>query len=325
MLEIEDLHVRYRVGGGLGRRASYVHAVTDVSLSVPTGSALGVVGESGCGKSTLAKAACGLVPIDAGRVTVGGEAVDVRRARSSARRVQMVFQDPTSSLNPRMRIGTVLRELLTVHRLAEGAQADRRAAELLDLVGLPAEALGRRPREFSGGQRQRLGIARALALEPDVLIADEAVSALDVSTQAMVVELLDRLRVDLGLTMVFISHDLGVVRAVCDRVAVMYLGTVVEQGASEDVFAHPAHPYTQALIAAAPRIDLLRAPGSSRLPGEPPSPLDPPAGCTFHPRCPVAIDRCRTQVPPARDLDGVRVACHLADQPRPFVPAAPGT
>lgn len=313
MLEIQELQVRYRVSGGLGRRAAYVHAVNDVTLSVPAGAALGVVGESGCGKSTLARAVCGLVPIAAGEVRLDGVPVDHRRDRAAARRVQMVFQDPTASLNPRLRVGTMLRELLSVHRLAEGADADRRAAELMELVGLPAGSLDRRPREFSGGQRQRIGIARTLALEPSVLIADEAVSALDVSTQAVIVDLLDRLRADLGLTLVFISHDLGVVRAVCDQVAVMYLGRVVEHGPSTSVFDRPAHPYTRSLVAAAPRIDVLRAPGSSRLPGEPPSPLDPPTGCAFHPRCPIAVDRCRTDSPAVRAIDDSEVACHLAD------------
>jgi oligopeptide/dipeptide ABC transporter ATP-binding protein len=313
MLEIEDLNVRYRVGGGLGRKPSWVHAVNGATLAVPAGSALGIVGESGCGKSTLARAVCGLVPITSGRVLLDGAELDVRRDRAAARRVQMVFQDPTASLNPRLRIGTVLRELLTVHGLREGAAADRRAAELMDLVGLPASALERRPREFSGGQRQRIGIARALCLEPDVLIADEAVSALDVSTQAVIVDLLDRLRAELGLSMVFISHDLGVVRAVCDRVGVMYLGHVVEQGATAAVFSDPHHPYTRALLDAVPRIDEVRRPGSSRLPGEPPSPLSPPPGCSFHPRCPIAVDRCATEAPVDVDRAGHIAACHVTE------------
>ena len=189
---------------------------------------------------------------------------------------------------------------------------DQRAAELMDLVGLPASALEKLPHEFSGGQRQRIGIARALAVEPEVLIADEAVSALDASTQAVVMALLDRLRADLGLSMVFISHDLGVVRALCDRVAVMYLGRVVEQATTDEVYDDPQHPYTRALLDAVPRIDVVRRPGSACLPGEPPSPLDPPSGCAFHPRCPLAVERCVTDAPEAVTRDGHTAACHLA-------------
>lgn len=313
MLEIDDLHVRYRVGGGLGRPPAYVHAVTGATLAVPGGSALGVVGESGCGKSTLARAVTGLVPVTSGRILLDGTELDARRDRAAARRVQMVFQDPTASLNPRLKVGKVLRELMAVHGLHEGAAADRRAAELMDLVGLPADALQRRPHEFSGGQRQRIGIARALCVEPDVLIADEAVSALDVSTQAVVIELLDHLRVELGVAMVFISHDLGVVRAVCDRIAVMYLGRVVEQGPTDQVYAQPRHPYTRALLDSVPRIDDVRRPGAARWPGEPPSPLDPPSGCAFHPRCPLAVDRCVTDVPDPVTRGGRTAACHVAE------------
>lgn len=313
MLAIEDLHVRYRVGGGFGRTPAYVHAVNGATLSVPAGSALGVVGESGCGKSTLARAVTGLVPVTSGRILLDGTELDARRDRTAARRVQMVFQDPTASLNPRLKVGAVLRELMAVHQLHEGAAAERRAAELMDLVGLPATALQRRPREFSGGQRQRIGIARALCVEPDVLIADEAVSALDVSTQAVVIDLLDHLRAELGVAMVFISHDLGVVRAVCDRIAVMYLGSVVEQGPTDAVYAEPRHPYTRALLDSVPRIDAVRRPGAARWPGEPPSPLDPPTGCAFHPRCPIAVDRCVTEVPPPVTRGGRTAACHVAE------------
>ncbi len=312
MLQTQDLHVRYRIGGGLGRPAAEVHAVNGVTLAVESSSALGVVGESGCGKSTLAKAICGLTPVTEGRLLLDGVAIDGRRSIADRRRVQMVFQDPSASLNPRMRIGSVLRELMGVHGLYEGEAADRRARELMEMVGLPASALGARPRELSGGQRQRIGIARALCVEPDVLVADEAVSALDVSTQAVVVELLDRLRADLGLALVFISHDLGVVGAVCDRVAVMYLGQVVEDGPTEQVFADPRHPYTRALLEAVPRIDVVRRPGSARQHGEPPSPLDPPEGCSYHPRCAIAVERCATEEPALLRIDGRGAACHLA-------------
>jgi oligopeptide/dipeptide ABC transporter ATP-binding protein len=322
MLEVTDVTVRYRVGGGVLRSPAVVHAVNGVSLSVASGESVGVVGESGCGKSSFARALAGLVPVSAGTIRVDDRELTGRRDLAAARLVQMVFQDPTASLNPRRRVGSVLAELLAAHHLASGAAAARRVGELLELVGLPASAAGRFPGEFSGGQRQRIGIARALAVEPRVLVADEAVSALDLTTQAVITELLDRLRRDLGLALVFISHDLGVVQAVCDRVAVMYLGMVVEHGPVSQLYADPQHPYTQALLRAVPRVDSPRAPGRSRLPGEPPSPLATPSGCVFHPRCVVAEDRCARQSPPLLRIGDRDVACHLV---RPPAQAPSGT
>jgi oligopeptide/dipeptide ABC transporter ATP-binding protein len=311
MLEVTDVTVRYRVGGGLLRPPAVVHAVNGVSLSVAPGESVGVVGESGCGKSSFARALAGLVPVSTGTIRVDDRELTGRRDLSAARLVQMVFQDPTASLNPRRRVGSVLAELLAAHHLASGAAASRRVGELLELVGLPPSAAGRFPGEFSGGQRQRIGIARALAVEPRVLVADEAVSALDLTTQAVITELLDRLRRDLGLALVFISHDLGVVQSVCDRVAVMYLGTVVEHGPVAQLYTDPQHPYTQALLRAVPRVDSPRIPGSSRLPGEPPSPLATPSGCVFHPRCVLAEDRCTRTSPPLLWIGDRDVACHL--------------
>lgn len=312
LLEVDDLQVTFKTQGGLARARRDILAVNGASFTIARGESLGVVGESGCGKSTLARAICGLVRRSAGSIRLEGAELPNRRDTTSARRIQMIFQDPTASLNPRMRVGSVLRELLTVHKIHEGSAADRRAAELMTLVELPVESLQRRPHEFSGGQRQRIGIARALAVEPDLLIADEAVSALDVSTQAVIVSLLNSLRRDLGLSLIFISHDLGIVRAVSDRVAVMYLGRVVEEAATDELYNAPRHPYARSLLDAVPRIDTPRRPGSSRLAGEPPSPLNPPSGCSFHERCPIAQPQCSTDVPQAAPGLTHTVRCHLA-------------
>lgn len=312
LLDVDDLHVTFKAPGGFARAGREILAVNGASFTLARGESLGVVGESGCGKSTLARAICGLVQRSAGSIRLEGVELPNRRDTVSARRIQMVFQDPTASLNPRMRVGSVLRELLTVHKIHEGSAADRRAAELMTLVELPVESLQRRPYEFSGGQRQRIGIARALAVEPDLLIADEAVSALDVSTQSVIVSLLNSLRRDLGLSLIFISHDLGIVRAVSDRVAVMYLGRIVEEAATDELYNAPRHPYARSLLDAVPRIDTPRRPGSSRLAGEPPSPLNPPSGCSFHERCPIAEPQCSTDVPHAVPGLAHTVLCHLA-------------
>jgi ABC-type glutathione transport system ATPase component len=256
-LEVRGLCVTYPAG-----RRSMFTAVNGVDLQVPRGHALGLVGETGCGKSTLARAICGLVAPSAGAVLLDGVELPARRDARTARRVQMVFQDPTSSLNPRRTIGGILVELLRTHRLRTGADARERAAELLELVELPRGVLDRYPAALSGGQRQRVGIARALAVEPEVLLADEAVSALDVSVQATVLRLLDRLRADLGLTVLFISHDLGVVRAVSDEVAVMLGGQIVERAPVDQLFRAPTHDYTRALLAAVPRLTVAGRPTS---------------------------------------------------------------
>ncbi len=298
-----------------GRPRPVVRALAGVSIEVARGETLAVVGESGCGKSTLARALVRLIELDAGQVVFDGQ--DVRGLRGEAlrrynRRVQMVFQDPYSSLNPRMTVGETLAEALRVHRVVPRAAVPGRVAELLELVRLPAAAAGRLPHQFSGGQRQRIAIARALSVEPELLIADEIVSALDVSVQAQVLNLLLEMQARLGLAMLFVSHDLRVVRHLAHSVAVMYLGRVVEHGPADAVFERPLHPYTQALLRAAPTLE----PGGTRsrqaaLSGELPSPLRDIAGCPFHPRCPSAFAPCPTAAPRVAVRDGHRVVCHL--------------
>jgi peptide/nickel transport system ATP-binding protein len=300
----------------VGRRV--LRAVDDVSLRVMRGETLGLVGESGCGKSTLGRCLLRLQQVSAGAIRFDG--VDIthesaRKLRTLRTRMQMVFQDPVASLNPRRRVGDLIAEPLRVHRAADGAwrSADTvaaRVAELMALVGLRTDHLSRYSHEFSGGQRQRIGIARALALGPDLLVADEPVSALDVSVQAQVVNLLMDLQERLGLTMVFVAHDLAVVRQVSTRVAVMYLGSVVETGPVAEVFSRPSHPYTAALLAAVPR--LSRRGTAPPVRGEVPSPIDPPAGCRFHPRCPRAAALCGVERPPLAMVEtGREVACHF--------------
>jgi len=289
-------------------------AVDGVDIDVGRGDSIGIVGESGCGKSTLARALIGLVP-SSGSIEFEGSPLVGRRDRTTIRKIQMVFQDPSASLNPTRTVGQTLTELLRVHEMVPADRIRDRAAELLELVDLSPSLLAAYPRRLSGGQRQRVGIARALALEPAILIADEAVSALDVSIQASVLNLLARLRRELGLTLVFISHDLAVVRYISDRVLVMYLGRIVEDRPTQDLFTDPRHPYTAALMAAAPRLDTRKEPGAQALPGEPPGLLVVPSGCRFHPRCPIARQVCREIEPeltgPSR---GQRAACHFAWQ-----------
>ena len=288
LLEIQRLSVTF---GGRGARRGYVHAVNDVSLRLDRGETLGLVGESGCGKTTLAKALVGLQPFS-GEVRLEGTALPARRSREQARRVQIVFQDPYASLNPRMSVRTMLAEMLHVHRLVAREQIGARVRELVDLVGLPARALDVRPAALSGGQRQRVAIARALALEPEVLVADEPTTALDVSVQAVILELFADLRERLGLGLLLITHNLAVVSAICDRTAVMYLGRIVEEAPTPTLLADPRHPYSQRLVAAVPRIG---RPGRARLAalaGDPPDPANLPSGCSFHPRCPEATEHC---------------------------------
>jgi oligopeptide/dipeptide ABC transporter ATP-binding protein len=292
-----------------------VRAVDRVSFTVARGEALGIVGESGCGKSTVARLALRLIEADGGDVTFAG--TDVRAAagaelRRLRRHMQIVFQDPASALDPRQRIGSALAEPLRVHGLASGAERTRTVARLLDEVGLPASAAQKYPHEFSGGQRQRIGIARALALGPDLIFADEPVSALDVSVQAQILELLAALRQSRHLALIFISHDLGVVRHLCQRVTVMYLGRMVESGPVPAIFDRPLHPYTQLLKASSPIPDPAKAVTMAFQEGEPPSPVNPPTGCHFHPRCPHVHDRCRSEAPVLREVEpGRSVACHL--------------
>ena len=293
-------------------RPGAVRAVTEVSLAVGKGEAVGLVGESGSGKSTLGRVMLGLLAPSAGRVVVDGvdlAGVDGAARRGLRRRMQLVFQDPYSSLDPRRRVAAQVGDGLAIHRIGGVAERAGLVAALLEQVGLPASAASRYPHEFSGGQRQRLGIARALATGPDLLVADEPVSALDVSVQAQVLALLADLRTRLGLALLFISHDLPVVRSLCDRVVVMYLGRVMEEGPVADVFRRPLHPYTQALLSAAPSLDPALRRTRVLLRGEPPSPAAPPSGCVFRTRCPVAVEDCAEGVPTLRRYGGQQVAC----------------
>lgn len=319
LLELRDVTVDFRLDGGhlgtmVGRRPRLLRAVDSVSLSLEAETTLALVGESGSGKSTLARTVVGLVEATSGQVLIDGAPVGADRERALQRRAQIVFQDPTGSLNPALTVERALAEPIRAHGLAEGADLRRRCRELVEMVELPGSVLGDRPRQLSGGQRQRVAIARALALDPDLLIADEPVSALDVSVQAAIIKLLRRLQRELGLAMLFISHDLAVVRQVCDRVAVMYLGTIVEEGTVDVLLGQPRHPYTQALLAAAPRLG--RPERKQRLPevsGEPPSPFAIPSGCRFHPRCPLADPALCAQVAPElRTRDDHSAACHFA-------------
>ncbi|MEV4469537.1 oligopeptide/dipeptide ABC transporter ATP-binding protein [Nonomuraea sp. NPDC049419] len=317
VLRATNLHKTYR--GGLLSRGGAVRAVAGVDLDLHPGETLGIVGESGCGKSTLARMLVGLERPDQGEVTFRGRPFFTRGGvpRDIRRRVQMVFQDPLTSLNPRMTVHDIVAEPLRVHRLAPNSRAMRdRVAELLTLVGLSPDRMSRFPYEFSGGQRQRIGIARALATEPDVIVCDEPVSALDMSVQAQVVNLFAELQRTLGVALVFIAHDLAVVRHVSHRVGVMYLGRVAELGAAADVYSAPAHPYTMALLSAAPvPKPALRGRSRIMLAGDPPSPVAPPPGCRFHTRCWKATDRCAEVEPVLEDVSGHYAACHYPERP----------
>jgi peptide/nickel transport system ATP-binding protein len=318
LLEAVSLTKQFVVGSRWpGARRDVVRAVDGVSFRVHAGESLGLVGESGCGKSTLARCLVRLYDIDDGNLRF--EDQDITRLTSAQlrplrARLQMVFQDPSGALNPRRRVGDLLAEPLRVHRAGGAAAIHDRVRELLALVGLRDEHLARFPHEFSGGQRQRIGIARALALSPSLIIADEPVSALDVSIQAQIVNLMADLQARLGLTYIFIAHDLAVVRHVSTRVAVMYLGALVELAPTDALFARPAHPYTHALISAVPQVEVDPARRRARvlLPGDPPSAIDPPDGCRFHPRCMHAQERCRSERPLLLDTGaGRQVACHF--------------
>ena len=318
LLELDDLAKHFPVRDALGRARGAVRAVDGVSLSVPQGSVLAIVGESGCGKSTLARLALRLIEPDRGAVRFLGEdlrGLSARALRARRRDMQLIFQDPFASLDPRMTVEDAIAEPLKLHQVVPRGAERARVAALLERVGLRPEAARRWPHEFSGGQRQRIAIARALASGPKLIIGDEPVSALDVSVQAQVVNLLQDLIRDLGLTFVLISHDLGVVRHIADRVAVMYLGTIVEAGPAEQVFGAPRHPYTRALLAAVPGHGARAAP----IEGDPPSPIAPPAGCRFHTRCPFAEAVCREQVPALADSIHL-AACHLQDRLPPADP-----
>jgi oligopeptide/dipeptide ABC transporter ATP-binding protein len=324
LLRVDDLRVWFPTSGGLGRRGGWIRAVDGVSFTVDRGRTLGLVGESGSGKTTVGRAVVRVLEPRSGSIELDGQdllALGGRELRRRRRRFQMVFQDPYSSLNGRQRVGEILAEPIELHGLAAGAARRARVEELLELVGLDAGAAKRYPHEFSGGQRQRVGIARALAVEPDLIVCDEPISALDVSIQAQVVNLLKRLQQELGLAYVFIAHDLAVVRHIAHEVAVMYLGRIVEHGQAEDVYERPRHPYTRALLSAVPVPDAELEQRRRRivLPGDAPSPADPPSGCPFHTRCwlrhklgdPAA---CTTEAPPLAPAGGHAAACHFSGE-----------
>ncbi len=316
ILELRDIKTHFPVTHGFlfKRHLGTVKAVDGVTLSLERGEVLGLVGESGCGKSTLARTIMQLVPTSGGTVVLEGRNLTAAGAdvRSVRRDLQMVFQDPYASLNPRMTVFDALAEPLRVHRVVAAEKVASRVAELMALVGLAPRFSHKYPHEFSGGQRQRIAIARALALEPKVIIADEPVSALDVSIQAQILNLLAQLCRKMNLSLIFIAHDLSVVKHISDRVAVMYLGKVVELGPAVDVIERPLHPYTRALVSAIPTPDPDRERSRQRivLPGDPPSPINPPVGCPFHTRCPYVQDKCKANVPPLAAVEAARtVAC----------------
>jgi peptide/nickel transport system ATP-binding protein len=316
LLEVNGLKKHFPLHGGLfGLKTGNVYAVDGVSFSIAKGETLSLVGESGCGKSTVGKAILRLYPVTDGEVFLDGDRIDnlpANKLRPLRRRMQVVFQDPFSSLNPRQRVGNIIAEPMVNFGLASGSELDDRVAGLMDKVRLPRDAMHRFPHEFSGGQRQRIGIARALAPGADLIICDEAVSALDVSVKAQIVNLLSDLQDELGLTLLFISHDLAIVEHLTHRVAVMYLGKIVEMADRRTLFATPHHPYTKALLSAVPVPDPTVRRSRIILRGDVPSPINPPSGCRFHTRCPFVFDRCRTDEPQLRDVGlGRRSACHL--------------
>ena len=328
LLQVRDLVKHYEAGGLFRAAAPPVRAVQGVSLDVAQGETLALVGESGCGKSSVGRTILRLQEPTSGSALFEGVdlfALDRLALRKMRRRMQIIFQDPYSSLNPRMNVGAAIAEGIEIHRLASGRDVGRRVGALLEEVGLDPGYAGRYPHEFSGGQRQRIGIARALAVEPSFIVCDEPVSALDVSVQAQVLNLLADLQRERGLSYLFIAHDLAVVRQIARRVAVMYLGRIVEEGPTESLLRGPRHPYTVALLSAVPEPDPARQRSRIVLQGDLPSPSHPPPGCPFHPRCfhPLRSERCRTEAPPLRPVGATLAACHYAEStPSPEVAAA---
>lgn len=315
LLEVTNVSKTFQLDSSLFGRRRQVHAVDNVSFTLGAGETLGVVGESGCGKSTLGRTLLRLIEPTGGEARFEGEdlfALSGQALKAARRRMQMIFQDPFASLNPRMKIGEIVGEPFAIHKLAAGAERKERVLKLLDKVGLRPEAYDKYPHEFSGGQRQRAGIARALAVVPKLIVADEPVSALDVSIQAQVLNLLMDLQDEFGLSYLFIAHDLRVVEHIAHRVAVMYLGRIVELAPVHEIYRAPRHPYTQALLSAIPRVHPIERRERIVLRGDVPSPLNPPSGCTFHPRCPRAQARCSQEVPALRELEPGRLAaCHF--------------
>ena len=316
LLEVRNLKKYFPIRRGVfSRIAAQVKAVDDISFSINRGETFGLVGESGCGKTTAGRTVLRLIEPDSGEI--GFDGVDLRQLgveelRRRRRDMQIIFQDPYASLNPRMTIRGIVGEPFAIHRLASGSERDDRVAQLLKTVGLDPSVINRYPHEFSGGQRQRIGIARALALKPKLIVADEPVSALDVSIQGQIINLLADLQAQFGLTYLFISHAIPVIEHISTRIGVMYLGKLVEVGTSRQICLAPRHPYTQALLSAVPVPDPAAKKQRIVLKGDVPTPINPPAGCRFHTRCPIAVDRCRTEEPPLRSLeDGRSAACHL--------------
>jgi oligopeptide transport system ATP-binding protein len=318
LLSVRHLKKNFPIRAGMfSKVTAYVRAVDDISFDIHSGETFGLVGESGSGKTTAGRVILRLMEPDAGEIRFDG--VDLRQLDAAALRrkrrdMQIIFQDPYGSLNPRMTVREIVGEPFAIHGLADGSDQEARIAELLKIVGLDPSMMGRYPHEFSGGQRQRIGIARALALKPKLIVADEPVSALDVSVQAQIVNLMADLQQQFGLTYLFISHGIPIIEHISDRIGVMYLGKLVEVGTSRHICLAPKHPYTQALLSAVPIPDPVAKKQRIILKGDMPGPIDPPSGCRFHTRCPIAVDRCRVEEPPLRDLpDGRLAACHLAE------------